>query len=115
MRTLRKVFCILILATLVISSSAMAAPAARSDGGHSIGSWALAVLDSVVAFLIPDEIGGVEPGVHSNEELQMPKDGTKLAEDEYGGAVDPHGPTQEFGGSEDPAEGDYGAVIEPNG
>lgn len=62
MRTLRKVFCILILVVLVTSSAAMAAPADRADDAPSIGSWALSVFDSIASFLLPAEVGGgVEP------------------------------------------------------
>jgi hypothetical protein len=89
MRTLRKAFCILILAGLVTSSAAMAAPAARSGDGHSIGSWALAVLDSIVALLLPDEIlGGVDPG--SSPDPESLEKGEEPP-DEIVGGVDPHG------------------------
>jgi hypothetical protein len=84
MRTHRKVLCILFLAILVTASTAVAEPTEGPHDGRSIGSWALSVLDSIAAFLLPDEaIGGVEPG--GNE------DGNEIANGDYGGAVDPNG------------------------
>lgn len=85
MRTLRKVFCILILVVLVTSSAALAAPAERADDGTSIGSWAVSVFNAIAAFLLPDElIGGDDTG-------GIPVDANASADDEYGAVIEPNG------------------------
>lgn len=113
MRTLRKVFCILILAGLVTSAAAMAAPINRSDDARSIRSWALSLLDSITAVLVPEDLGG---SPHPPSGLS-PASGQSEAEpsNEVGGGTDSQVPPASFDDGEDPQNGEVGGGVDPNG
>lgn len=108
MRTLRKVLCILLLAVLVTSSAAWAAPGDRTHEQHSVTTWVLSLINAVTSFLTPADT------FDENYVGGEPSAAEAYSSDEFGGGVDPHGPPAPMQEGDSPVE-EFGGGADPHG